>query len=340
MDLSSQPVLGYGLAILLSAIAFVLTHVLTPRLQFAPFDLFQGAVVVCAIYAGLGPALLTTLLSIAALDYFFLPPYNSFSLAAADFLQLIVFGSVAVVTSSLSVRLRKATAALQYENSQRLAAEKEVLQISTREQRRLSEDLHDGLLQTLAGLRLLCKDLKERTREAGTTWWGEIEQMETRLGEAITQADIATRSLYPVELESDGLMDALRELSEKVSALYRVDCRFRCTNPVLIENSAAAGHLYRIAQEAIMNALKHGQAHRVTVRLASHGEHIILSVTDDGIGLYKKKPRDGLGLKMMHHRANVMNARLNLRSRQQGCARLTCRYSTRFTQDTLHAAAV
>jgi signal transduction histidine kinase len=339
----------YGLAILVSALAFGLTRWFAPAFQYNGFDLFQGAVVVSACYGGLGPGFLTAVIAIFILDFYFIPPLNTFRLGMADLLRLSVFAAVATLTSSLSARLKEAkselekshqeleqrveerteqlthvNADLEAEIAYRLAAEKEILQISSREQRRLGEDLHDGLCQTLAGLRLLSQELKGKLFAQGLSWASDVERIEGRLGEALTQADVVSHGIYPVELETNGLMAALQEVTSKVSTLYRVSCRFKCAQPVLIEDCAVATHLYRIAQEAVINAIKRGKAKRVTVRLVKSRGHILLSITDDGIGLHGQRPRQGMGLKMMTYRARIINGVLRIRSRSRGFTRVVC----------------
>jgi signal transduction histidine kinase len=215
---------------------------------------------------------------------------------------------------------------LHEEMSQRRVAEKEILHISGREQRRLGEDLHDGLCQTLAGLRLLSSDLKESLKDQGLPSWAEIDRMEGLLGEALTQADAVARGLYPAELETQGLTAALRELAARMSSLYRVSCRFRSAGPVPVGDSAAALHVYRIAQEAVMNAVKSGKARRITVRMSERGGFSALSVTDDGVGLAGSRPRQGMGFKMMSYRARMIGADFAIRSRPGGCTRVTCSF--------------
>src|SRR5579872_43011 len=103
----------YALALFVCALAFALTRWIAPKIQYNTFDLFQGAVVISACYGGLGPGLLTAVMAIFALDYFFIPPLHTLSLGFPDFLRLCVFAVVAVVTSSLSARLKEAKADLE-----------------------------------------------------------------------------------------------------------------------------------------------------------------------------------------------------------------------------------
>jgi len=339
----------YSLALLVSALAFVFTRWTMPIFQHNAFDFYLAAVVISGCYGGFGPALLTVILAVPTFGYFFMPPFNTFSVSATDLLRLAIFTVVATLTSSLSGSLKetkstlqeardelemrvvqrtqeltRVNTALEAEIAQRLTAEKEILQISHREQRHLGEDLHDGLCQTLVGLRYLTQDLHETVKAEGSPWAEEVGNIHLRLGEALHQADLVARGLYPVELETNGLLAALREMAEKISVIYRVRCRLRCSEEVFSLDLPVANHLYRIAQEAVVNAIKRGKSKRVSIHLRRHRDRFILSITDDGIGLQRSGQRNGMGLKMMMYRSRIINADFRIRSRTKGVTRVTC----------------
>src|ERR1700683_1974916 len=169
---------------------------------------------------------------------------------------------------------------LKAEVEQRLQAEKTILDISNREQRRLGEDLHDGLCQLLAGTRLAALEIKKRLESKSVSEAGDVATIESNLAEALAQADTISRGLYPVELETNGLMAALEEFAAKISKIFPVTSQFICWHPVLIPDSTNSMHLYRIAQEAVMNAIKGGKAKRINIRLKRRGARIVLSIAD------------------------------------------------------------
>jgi len=341
----------YVFAVLAAVLALVLTCWANSKSRNTLFDLFQGAVVLSAWYGGFGPGILTSTLSILALDYFFIPPLYTLQVTITDLLRLVIFGAVAFLTSSLSDRLKRAKADLERwsrelearvfqrteelsrvnktlsaEIVQRTEAEKAILEISNREQRRLSEDLHDGLCQLLAVIKLLSEDVKEKLSARGAPEMTQLELIESRLGEALEQADNISRGLYPVDLETHGLMEALQELANKVPKIYPVECRFKCWEPVLVENSTVATHLYRIAQEAIINAIKSGKAKRITIRLQARGTQGVLSISDNGVGFHSSGTREGMGIKMMNFRARMILASLAFRSGSIGGTVVRCRF--------------
>ena len=131
--------------------------------------------------------------------------------------------------------------------------------------------------------------------------------------------------LSPISLETDGLMVGLRELAARVKKLFRIDCRFRCKTPVLIHDHDVGIHLYRIAQEAVNNAVKHGKARRIDIGLTVTGERIVLAVSDNGIGLPKKpRNKNGLGLRVMQYRAGVIDASLIAQRLPNGGTTFVC----------------
>ncbi|MDB6017109.1 MAG: hypothetical protein JWR19_1598 [Pedosphaera sp.] len=209
--------------------------------------------------------------------------------------------------------------------TERRERESQILEISEREQQRIGQDLHDELCQHLTGIKfksgLLKKRLEQRSsREALRA--GAIEDM---VNVAIDRARRLARGLYPVQLESQGLSSALEELTSSMAAVHRRACQCKIPRPVLIHDNAVAVHLYRIAQEAIMNAIKHGRARRIIVGLVAKGGQIVLSVKDNGVGLPQKIPAaKGMGLHIMKYRARTVGATLNLTSNSRSGTLLTC----------------
>ena len=120
-------------------------------------------------------------------------------------------------------------------------------------------------------------------------------------------------------------MLALRELAECTQGVYRVDCRFECRSPILIHRHSAANHLYRIAQEAVNNAMKHGKPTRVRIRLAATPRSIILGIRDNGVGIRRRrKPSRGMGLHVMQHRADALSGSLLVQRLPEGGTEVVC----------------
>jgi PAS domain S-box-containing protein len=209
--------------------------------------------------------------------------------------------------------------------TERKRLEQELLQIAEREQRRIAQDLHDGLGQQLAGISCLSNVLKENLSEAGSSQANAAARVSRLLETVVAQTRSLAQGLHPVEQEVGGLMSALEDMANNISDLFKVSCRFNCPEPVLIEDNAAATHLYRIAQEAVTNALKHGRAQRIGIKLSSTPQRITLSVSDNGLGFKKPLGRQsGLGLRIMNHRADNLGGTLVVRGKSGGGSEVIC----------------
>ena len=197
--------------------------------------------------------------------------------------------------------------------------ERELVAISERERHSIGADLHDNLGQQLTALELMCTLAKtEAAPHPGLT--RRLDQMARMLREAITQVRFLARGLVPVGPGPDSLQFGLAELAERTSALGRPRCRLECPEPVAVADPFLAGHLYRIAQEAVNNAVKHARAEEVVIRLLRREGKLLLAVEDDGAGLPRGKgaPADGIGLSVMRHRASAIGATLTVDSRRGG----------------------
>ncbi len=207
--------------------------------------------------------------------------------------------------------------------------ETEVLEISEREQRRIGQDLHDGLGQHLAGIELMSQVLEQRlgalrSRDAAALA-GEAGKISRHVRESISQARALARGLSPVVLESEGLMAALQQLAAQAEQMFQIECRVECEPPVLIHEPAVATHLYRIAQEALSNAVKHGRARRVFIQLRATAERVFLMVRDDGVGIPKSLPKTkGMGLRIMQYRAGMIGGSIVVQREPDGGTSVAC----------------
>ncbi len=189
--------------------------------------------------------------------------------------------------------------------------EKEVIEISDREQCRLGQDLHDGICQQLVSIAfatdLLRRDLAAKSAPEAV----RLARITALLDNAIMQARNLSHALYPVNLVGNGLGVALRELAGSISQGFRVVCEAQCAEAVLIQDHAVATHLYRIAQEAVQNATKHADPTRILICLYQEGDTIYLSITDNGLGLHEER-NFGVGLSIMRYRASMAGGRLEI----------------------------
>jgi PAS domain S-box-containing protein len=223
-----------------------------------------------------------------------------------------------------TAELARANAALAGEMAGRRHLEREILDISERERRQIGNDLHDGLGQTLTGIALMIRALGERME--GTDVATRTEKIEGLVNDAISQTKSLVKGLCPVELGADGLVSALEELAGTVRELFGISCRVTADEGIAISDSLTATHLYRIAQEAVHNAVRHGKAEQIRIDLRGQGPEVTLRVEDDGVGIPEPLPRSrGMGLSIMEYRAKMICASVSIGRRPEGGTYVLCR---------------
>ncbi|MCX6907931.1 MAG: CHASE3 domain-containing protein [Verrucomicrobia bacterium] len=234
--------------------------------------------------------------------------------------------AVIIGGSSLAIILvALATIIVYHDSKTRDTLKRAVIEISEREQQRIGRDLHDGLCQQLTGIGLLSKAVKKKLVLSCAPEADEVRRVEELTTKAVGSARGIARGLCPVEVETNGLMSALEELAAHTQEVSGMECRFACPAPVLIENNVVATHLYRIAQEAVHNAMRHSEARQITIRLLATDHQIRLEIRDDGKGLPKSMPRTrGMGLDMMRYRAGAMGGSLEVGSLGLAGTVVTC----------------
>jgi PAS domain S-box-containing protein len=209
--------------------------------------------------------------------------------------------------------------------TERKRLEREILEISNREQRRIGHDLHDGVCQQLAGIALMAASLADKLEEKGMPESAQTERISGLINKAINQTRGVARGLFPVRLEENGLVSALEELAANSSELFKINCQFSCVEaPAEVDNEVAL-HLYYIVLEAVANACKHSGALNVFIALESARDRHSLSVRDNGNGFSPSgKGHTGMGIRIMQYRARVIGANLTLRSAPGSGTQLTC----------------
>lgn len=228
---------------------------------------------------------------------------------------VIASAVVAVIVAAASVVILTADVA------HRERMEREVLDISERERRRIGQDLHDGICQQLTGIALLSRGLQHRLEGESLAEAGRVTDL---INDCIEQTRLVTRGLHPVPAEPSGLELALEDLAKNVNAVSKVKCRFDCPTPVPIPDQDVATNLFRIAQEAVQNALRHAEAGTIVIALDGGENEIRLSISDDGCGLPAHRTRPGLGLEIMSYRAHAVGARFSVEPREPRGTTVTC----------------
>lgn len=226
-----------------------------------------------------------------------------------------------VITSSLwdeSGKLR-GFAQITRDVSELRSLEKEVLEISEREQMRIGHDLHDGVGQELTGIALLTQNLRQRLAQQGLAEEAQAARIATLINRALEQARKLARGFSPVELGPQGLETALRDLATKVQTSMQRACSLNCRGPLNIADDATALHLFRIAQEAVNNAVRHSKAKNIRVELDTIDGATTLAVHDDGVGMPAGRTRGkGMGISVMQYRSRMIGGSLELKTSASG----------------------
>jgi PAS domain S-box-containing protein len=207
--------------------------------------------------------------------------------------------------------------------------EKSLIDIEERERRRIGQDLHDGLGQLLTGIAFQVRGLGRKLEKSSFADSEDAAEISVLVDEAKKQVSRISKGLYPVEMDKEGLMTALEELALSTRKMFGIPCVFICEEPVFIPDKTAVIQLYRIAQEAVTNAVKHGKPRQIEISLSGTYNKITMTVKDDGVGIpdIPERMNSGIGLKIMSYRANLINASLDIRRDTKGGTLITCIFS-------------
>jgi signal transduction histidine kinase len=304
------------------------------EILLSPFYLVPVAM--AAWMVGRGFAIATSILSVgswligdlaagAKYPQAFVPAWNAAIILAFYLVVLLLLARLRELHAVLEQRVRERTVALTEEIRERERLERVLLDVGEAERRRIGRDLHDSLGQFLTGTALAGQVLQEKLAMRSAPEAGDAARIVGLVEEAIEVARGFSRGLDPVQIEGGGLAESLRHLAAQTSRVSSVRCVCEVDGSVDVADTAAATHLYRIAQEAITNALKHGRAQRVSLRLVQLNGRVVLSVSDDGTGIPDPARRgDGMGLRIMAHRAAVMGGTFQVRALPSRGTSVTC----------------
>lgn len=205
--------------------------------------------------------------------------------------------------------------------------EKSILEVSGREQRRIGQDLHDGLGQHLTGIAFLAKVQEQNLAAKGLEEAAAASKIVKLVNDAIYKTRELSRGLHPVLSEPNGLVIALQQLAYEVEDVFHLDCQFQSDGDVLIHDENVATHLFRIGQEAVNNAVKHGKPETIRILLSVKQGSGYLIVTDNGRGMPADlKARTGMGLHIMNYRASMIGGSLEIKLRPAGGSRVVCSF--------------
>ncbi len=209
----------------------------------------------------------------------------------------------------------------------------DAVEMSSRERMRLGQELHDSVGQLLSGVTFLARALENKLSAQALPEAVDAAEIGQIVLQALTQTRNLARGLFPVELEADGLIDALTELTGTLAKLFGVSCRVEVQDKVVISDRTVANHLFRLTQEAISNSVKHGRATEVIVGLSWQSQEAELFVRDNGVGLPAQEARsNGLGLRIMNYRARRIGGRLSVEPTEDGGTLVKCIFPIHSTE--------
>ena len=237
----------------------------------------------------------------------------------------VVFFSV-VAYAVTAVRNRQEADAARIEAlEERRQLEEDLVAVSEHEQQRIGQDLHDGLCQHLAAIGLAARSLADDLQAEGSGSVQDAELIQQAIQQAVTEARGMARGIFPVHVDRHGLAVALTELARSTSRLTGVQIEVEEAGDVQISPPEAAMHLYRIAQEAVANAVRHGGAQNIHIKIDGGAESIVLTVVDDGKGFPIHPRKDGgMGMRTMRYRAQMIGASLSMSAPDPRGATLCC----------------
>lgn len=222
--------------------------------------------------------------------------------------------------------------------TERKRLEKEILEISNKEQQRIGHDLHDGVCQQLAAISYRIHGLARRLEDKAPSESSEAENIGDLVSESLNQTRGVARGLFPVRLEENGLVSALEELAAITRNRFKLDCIFAHDGPPLDIDNSVALHVYYIAQEAVLNAAKHARAGKISLALVRAGDQLTLTVQDDGAGFQPAGTRPaGMGIAIMNYRARVIGANLDLKSAPGHGTQVSCGFQPSTQKPAAHS---
>ncbi|HEX6981800.1 MAG TPA: PAS domain S-box protein [Balneolaceae bacterium] len=234
---------------------------------------------------------------------------------------------IAVSISKVSWKNDEIYVAFINDISERRRLEQEILWISEDERQSIGQEMHDGLGQLLTGIGLITQTLARRLDNLGKPEAEEVREIADMIKEADEQARALSHGLVNVGVEEDGLQISLRRLCKQIKKLFSIECTLDVDYDIIINNNVTALNMYRIAQEAISNAHKHGQAKNIHISLLKDNDYIRMAIENDGIPFslpQGDEKKAGMGINIMKYRSKMIYGRLEFVKTDDGHSKVIC----------------
>lgn len=244
----------------------------------------------------------------------------------AEELRRQILEDLEVIVQERTANLKAANRKLRREVTTRKRLEKQIVEIADREKQRIGNDLHDGIGQQLTGVAFLSKLLEQKLTNKSLKEAADAAQIHSLVNTALSQTRELARGLHVVELAAGGLESALQEFRDQIENLFNLNCQLRYDKSLNITDPAVATHVFRIAQEAVNNAIKHGQATKISIHLSKAEKRILLKVKDDGIGFQTIKGKEGMGMHTMRYRTEMIRGTFEIQRLPEGGTLVCCSF--------------
>ncbi|MBW8039948.1 MAG: PAS domain S-box protein [Planctomycetes bacterium] len=233
-----------------------------------------------------------------------------------------------------TAELTQANEQLLQEIEARKGLEKEILSVSEQERRKIGQELHDSLGQQLTGIAFMTKVLEQKLAKKSLDEAADVIKIAKLVNQATAQAHSLAKGLHPVDLDTGTLVSALQELAMGTETLFDVHCIFKSDKLVHVNDHEVAVHLYRITQEAITNAIKHGKAKNIQIGLVYGRSKSVLTVKSDGLDFPKdfEAKYTGMGLQIMDHRVDIIGGSLDIHKAPEGGTIVVCGFPNKKQQ--------
>ncbi|MDX2081534.1 MAG: sensor histidine kinase [Terrimicrobiaceae bacterium] len=256
-----------------------------------------------------------------------IPIWNAFMRLGTFLVAVWLVASLKTINRTLEARVTRRTAELNAKLLENSILERRILEVSDEEQARIGQDLHDGLGQQLVSLAFSLNLLRERVNAGEAISSAELARLQSLLDDAISQTRDLARGLFPASLETEGLEIALRQLASGITERSGIECRVECAAPLPSVEPDVSRQLFRIAQEAISNAVRHAAPTLIRITLSFSDGSIRMAVVDNGRGLPPEPRPDGMGMRIMAYRARMIGAGIQFETGENGRGRaIHCRY--------------
>ncbi len=220
--------------------------------------------------------------------------------------------------------LSKANTELRHQMEERKRLEQELLDITEQERQRIGIDLHDDLGQQLTGIAFMVKGLQQKLENENPERAADAGKIHALVAQSIQHAHDLALDMAS-DLEGEDLTAALGQLAQRVKKLFGVECQYKAEGHPPALPTGVTTHLYKIAQEALTNAIKHGKGRHLALRFIEESQALRLSIWNDGLPFpAETSQKSRMGLRIMNYRANVVGASLEVRSDEKNGTLVTC----------------